>query len=287
MNIFPGTNGKKIAPTLHDVMRVDPDRIQTLPHFGKVAEGFGVGATHKISGRFDIGTQYHYTMEPQTCVCIPIEDGMDVYSATQWIDVTQNSIADTLKVPGNSINLTVRRLGGAYGSKISRSAQVACAAAIAAHHLNRPVRFILTIEANMETVGKRYACINDYQVEVDDNGKIQKLLNDYVEDSGCSPNEPVHFNTTEFFNNCYDNKHFTVTAKAAITDAPSSTWCRAPGTVEGIAMIENIMEHVARKIKKDPLEVRLNNIPGDSEMKKLLPEFAKSVGEFKDEMKLV
>lgn len=87
-------------------------------------------------------------------------------------------------------------------------------------------------------------------------------------------------NTTEFFNNCYENKHFTVNAKNAITDAPSNTWCRAPGTVEGVAMIENIMEHIARKVKKDPLEVRLNNIPGDSDMKNHLHDFAASVGRF-------
>lgn len=71
-----------------------------------------------------------------------------------------------------------------------------------------------------------------------------------------------------------------MTAKTAITDAPSNTWCRAPGTVEGIAMIENIMEHIARKVKKDPLEVRLSNI-ADNEMKKFLPDFVKSVGEFR------
>lgn len=43
-------------------------------------------------------------------------------------------------------------------------------------------------------------------------------------------------------------------------------------------MIENIMEHIAWKVKKDPVQVRLNNISGDSEMKKFLPEFVKSVG---------
>lgn len=43
-------------------------------------------------------------------------------------------------------------------------------------------------------------------------------------------------------------------------------------------MIENIMEHIAWKVKKDPVQVRLNNIPGDSEMKKFLPDFVKSVG---------
>lgn len=79
--------------------------------------------------------------------------------------------------------------------------------------------------------------------------------------------------------NCYDSKYFTANAKSAITDTPSTTWCRAPGTVEGVAMIENIMEHIARKLRKDPLEVRMNNIAGDSEMKKFLPEFVASVGE--------
>lgn len=44
-------------------------------------------------------------------------------------------------------------------------------------------------------------------------------------------------------------------------------------------MIENIMEHIARQTGKDPLEVRMNNLPADSEMTKLLPDFAKSIGE--------
>lgn len=43
-------------------------------------------------------------------------------------------------------------------------------------------------------------------------------------------------------------------------------------------MIENIMENIARQVGKDPLEVRLVNLEAESEMTKLLPEFAKSVG---------
>lgn len=187
---FQVVNGKKIAPTLKDVMQAFPERIRALPHFGRVAKESGVGGQHKLTGRFDIGLQYHFTMEPQTCVCVPIEDGMDVYSSTQAMDVTQVAIADALVVPNNLINMQVRRVGGGYGGKITRSVQIACATAVAAHHLNRPVRFAMTIEANMNIIGKRYACINDYEVEVDDNGKIQKLVNDYVEDSGCSSNEP-------------------------------------------------------------------------------------------------
>lgn len=52
----------------------------------------------------------------------------------------------------------------------------------------------------------------------------------------------------------------------------------APGTTEGLAMIENIIEHIARQLGKDPLEVRMINLAADSEMTKLLPDFAASVG---------
>lgn len=195
------------------------------------------------------------------------------------MDATQIAIAEALSVPNNYINMHVRRLGGGFGGKISRPAWIACAAAISAYHLNRPVRLVLTIESNMNSIGKRYACINNYEAEVDETGKIQKLTNDYVEDYGSSFNEPAYL-TTGFFGNCYESDTFNIIAKKAKTNTPSNTWCRAPGTLEGIAMIENIMEHIARKVKIDPLEVRLSNISDDSEMKKYLPEFAKSVGKF-------
>lgn len=173
-----------------DIFEKSPERILSLEHFSQKAEIDIVGKTQKITGRLDVGSQYHNHIEPQTCVCVPIEDGMNVYSATQYVDATQMAVADALKLPNNVINMEVRRLGGAYGAKISRSIQIACAAAVAARLLRRTVRFIMTIEANMTCIGKRYACIADYDVDFDGNGKIQKLLSDYVEDSGCSPNEP-------------------------------------------------------------------------------------------------
>lgn len=254
-------------------------RVQDYPEFCKKPGSVGSSTVEKLKGRFEIGSQYHFSLEPQSCICIPIEDGMDVYSSTQWMDATQIVIAEALNVPNNLINMNVRRLGGGFGGKISRAAFIACAAAVAAHLLNRPVRMILSIEANMETIGKRYPCISDYEVEVDVNGKIQKLLNEYYEDYGSSFNEPAYL-TTGFFSNCYESDSFEVHPHKVKTDTASNTWCRGPGTVEGIAMIENIMEHIARKVKKDPLEVRLNNISSGSELKNHLMEFSKSVGKY-------
>jgi xanthine dehydrogenase molybdopterin-binding subunit B len=43
------------------------------------------------------------------------------------------------------------------------------------------------------------------------------------------------------------------------TNTPANTPCRAPGSVQGMALIECIMEHVSHFLNKDPLEVRQLN----------------------------
>lgn len=44
--------------------------------------------------------------------------------------------------------------------------QITCAAALAAHLLNRPVRFIMTNEAMMAVVGKRYASVTTTLISI-------------------------------------------------------------------------------------------------------------------------
>ena len=63
-----------------------------------------------------------------------------------------------------SINMQVRRIGGGFGAKITRSAQVALACALAAHKLRRPVRMVLSLETNLESIGKRDPSYCNYEV---------------------------------------------------------------------------------------------------------------------------
>lgn len=81
-----------------------------------------------------------------------------------------------------------------------------------------------------------------------------------------------------FVENCYDARTWKIKPQDAVTDSASNTWCRAPGTVEGVALTENIMEHIAHVVEKDPLEVRLKNIPRNSPIRAMLQDFSKSVG---------
>lgn len=148
---------KRVNATLIDIMTNAPEKLLSMSALDKVATvsvystltglstliGWGdVSQSHKIAGRIDLGSQYFYTMEPQTCVSVPIEDGIEVYSATQYVDGAQLVIASALKLPSSLVNMSVRRVGGGFGGKISRSFQIATACAIGAHLSNRPVRFV-------------------------------------------------------------------------------------------------------------------------------------------------
>lgn len=65
----------------------------------------GTDVKSVVNVEFKVESQYHYTMEPQTCVAKPTEDGMDLYSATQWLDLTNVAVARCLKVPVNRYDM--------------------------------------------------------------------------------------------------------------------------------------------------------------------------------------
>jgi CO/xanthine dehydrogenase Mo-binding subunit len=50
-------------------------------------------------------------METQSCVCVPVEDGMDVYPATQWMDLIQRAISQVLNVPENRCSVKSQNFG--------------------------------------------------------------------------------------------------------------------------------------------------------------------------------
>ncbi|XP_070138167.1 uncharacterized protein [Drosophila bipectinata] len=272
----------KLLPSLTDVFASstpDPSQIVAVSESKIKKIKFSDQPDKEVRGIFQMGLQYHFTMEPHTTVAIPFEDGLKVFSATQWMDLTQSVIAHMIQVKAKDVQLQVRRLGGGYGSKITRGNQVACAAALAAYKLNRPARFVQTIESMMDCNGKRWACRSDYQCHVKSNGKIVGMSNDFYEDAGWNLNEsPIDGHSTFTAANCYEftGENFKINGNAVLTDAPSSTWCRAPGSVEGIAMMENIVEHVAFEVQKDPAEVRLLNIAAGNKMTDLLPQFLQS-----------
>ncbi|XP_023954191.2 xanthine dehydrogenase-like [Bicyclus anynana] len=224
----------------------------------------GNDVKHVLSGELKLKGQYHHYMELQTAVAVPTEDGLDVYSSCQWLDLTSVAIAECLNLPVNRINVIVRRLGGGYGGKISRPSQIACSAALVAYLERKTCRFVVPLITNMKSVGKRLPLNSNFEVGVNDDGLIQYLKTTFHQDHGYSFNENISARTIAHFYSCYDPKRWQIESNSIITDTASNTFCRSPSSTEGIAMIENIMEYIAYNIGKDPIQVRLLNMEAEN-----------------------
>lgn len=94
-------NAEKPILTKEDVMR-SPDKNERISYDSK-AEPTETGNDIKciIYGEYEVGAQHHFYMEPQTCVAKPTENGMEVYTSTQWLDLPNVAIAQSLNVPVN------------------------------------------------------------------------------------------------------------------------------------------------------------------------------------------
>ncbi|XP_028176684.1 xanthine dehydrogenase 1-like [Ostrinia furnacalis] len=263
---YKSATNRKPLITIKDVLKSNDSEARIHKDIVIQPENIGKNVKHVIKGEFTLGSQYHFQMETQTSVVIPSEDGMDVYAATQWLDLTNVAIAKCLNISVNKVNVVVRRLGGAYGAKVTRATHIACAAAIVSHLQGKPCRFILPVETNMKSVGKRASSNCKYEIGVDDDGKIQYLKNVMYSDSGISFNENMTYLLIQFFKAGYDSKSWYMEGNSVITDTPSTTYCRAPCSTEGVAMIENMMEQIAFTVKKDSNDVRLLNIDAKDKM---------------------
>ncbi|KAL1516706.1 hypothetical protein ABEB36_000583 [Hypothenemus hampei] len=213
-----------------------------------------------INGNSLSNTQYHYHMENQNCLVVPTEDGLNVYPGSQWMDYTQGVISQFLALPSQKINIVVRRLGGAFGAKITRNAFLAASVSLAAFKLRKPVRMWMTINDNMDVIGKRFPLYSTYEVGVNGKGIIQYLKAQLYRDEGILSNEPTDDLMVNQFQNCYKVDTWTFDTYTVVTDKASKCFMRAPGNFEALSAIESIMDHIAYSLNLDPWAVRRANM---------------------------
>lgn len=112
----------------------------------------------------------------------------------------------------------------------------------------------------MSMIGKRLPYRIPYQVGFDSTGKIGSLKVDLICDTGYAPNEPTTFLAMAHLQNVYKAAGWEVDTHFVTTNTPSNTACRAPGSVQSVAAIEWIMDHIATYLRKDPLQIREVNL---------------------------
>ena len=231
----------------------------------------------KVQGEFAIGGQLHLHLEPHTALARPNEEGgLDMVVSTQHMDAVQAAVAATLGLKEHTVNLQVRRLGGAFGGKLSNSKIAATACAVAAHRLGAPVRLVTDLRTTLEAAGKRLPYLVSYTAAMDAQGKLASVAIKLTCDSGSSYNESTADIAVMFARSVYASRAWRLTPTAVLTDTPSNTYCRAPGSPQGHAAMETVMEHLATVAGTDPLLLREANMVESADLQEVLARLKES-----------
>jgi xanthine dehydrogenase large subunit len=225
-------------------------------------------AENRIAGHMVVGGQDHMYLEGHIAFAIPGEDqDVVVHCSTQHPSEAQHMVAHVLDVPSNAVTVNVRRMGGGFGGKESQMNIFCAVAAIAAKKWDRPVKIRPDRDQDMTATGKRHDFVVDYDVAFDGDGRITAVEGQFAARCGYSSDlsGPVTDRALFHADNAYFYPNVRLTSRPMKTNTVSNTAFRGFGGPQGVIVAERIMEEIAYKLGKDPLDVRRVNFYGEND----------------------
>ena len=256
---------------LPDIRSIDEAVAQEsfIGHLRTISRGDAQAALasspHKIEGVLKIEGADHFYLESQAAVVYPREDGqLEVHSSTQHPTETQHVVAKACGIPFSDVVCVAKRLGGGFGGKETQASPFAAYAALVAKRTGRAARIVLTKDEDMIMTGKRNPFQIHYECGFDDSGKILALDAMLYSDGGAYADLSTAIMERALLH-C-DNAYFIPAARlrgqVCRTNFHPHTAFRGFGGPKGVALIEMILEDIARVLGLDALDVRKLNCYG-------------------------
>ena len=194
-------------------------------------------------------------MELSATTAVWKTDCLKVYDSTQLIYGDINAVATMLGLPQENVRIISHFVGGGFGCKCFTWSHVILAA-IAAKHVNRPVKMVLTREQMFTSVSYRAsssqriilgATHEGILTAISHQGTVQtSKFADYLTPVGLLT--PMLYACANVVNHSLMH-----------VNAGTPTQMRAPGEAPGMYALESAMDELAYALDMDPIELRLRN----------------------------
>jgi xanthine dehydrogenase/oxidase len=221
-----------------------------------------------VEGEMRVGGQEHFYLECNAALVVPGEgDELFIYCSTQNPTKTQNFAARACGVTANKVVCKMKRMGGGFGGKETRSVFLSSAVAVAAHRLRVPVRINLDRDVDMWITGGRHPFIGKYRVGAMKDGKVVAADVQLYNNGGYSLDltEAVMDRGLFHMENAYKIPNLRAKGYVCFTNTTSNTAFRGFGGPQGMIVCEGYMTHLAAALKMDPETLRTINLYKEGE----------------------
>jgi xanthine dehydrogenase large subunit len=217
---------------------------------------------HRLEGEVAIGGQEHFYLETQAAIAwLDESGGVAIHSSTQHPSETQEVVARVLGIAANRVTVECLRMGGAFGGKEVQSFPYAAIAALGAWKTKRPVLVRLPRALDMALTGKRHPFLARFTAGYDDSGRLLGLEVNLFGDGGWSLDlsEPILGRALFHIDNAYLLPAVRATGVICRTNKTSQTAFRGFGGPQGMLVVEDVLDRIARSLGLAPEIVRRRN----------------------------
>jgi len=170
----------------------------------------------------------------------------------------QAEIAAIFGLPIENVQVTCPFVGGGFGTGLRTWPHVTVAA-IAARHVGRPVKLVLTRRQMFYTTGHRPRSVQRVGLGAKPGGKLTAIVHEGTGETSRYENFVEALTTVGTF--LYSCPNVRARYRLAPTDTATPTYMRGPGEASGVFALECAMDELAAALKMDPLALRLVNEP--------------------------
>ncbi len=217
----------------------------------------------KLSGTFELGGQEHFYLETHAAWAeVDGEGNIFIASSTQHPSEIQTIVSEVLHLPRSRVVVQAPRMGGGFGGKETQGNTWAALVALAALKTGRPARVQLDRDLDIQLTGKRHPFFAQFEAGFNDDGRLHALQCDLFSNGGWSLDLslPVTDRAMFHIDNGYYIPSLIVTGRVAKTNITSQTAFRGFGGPQGMLVIEEIIDRVARTLGLPPDAVRERNL---------------------------
>jgi carbon-monoxide dehydrogenase large subunit len=255
----------KDSTVIHDDLGTNKSYVWSLATGEDIDEAFN-SAPVVVKERYYHPRLIPNAIEPRGAIVVPnVAMGeYTLYSATQIPHVLRVTLSGVLGIPETKLRIVAPAVGGGFGSKLNVYAEEALLLALA-RRLGRPVKWIVErSEDYLATIHGRDV-IQDMELAATDDGKVVGVRAKLIADMGAymqlvSPGIPLL--GAFLYHGVYDAKAYSFECTGVFTTKTPTDAYRGAGRPEATYAIERAMDTLARKVNKDPADIRrMNFIP--------------------------
>ncbi|WP_374377485.1 molybdopterin-dependent oxidoreductase [Dongia sp.] len=215
-----------------------------------------------VEGTFETGFVEHAYIEPEAGIARRIGDRIEIQACTQSPYMDRDDVAKILGLSPDAVRIIPTAVGGGFGSKLDLSVQPFIA--VAAWHLNEPVRMVYTRSESIATTTKRHPGRMHVRVGVGKDGRLVGLdfAGDFNTGAYASWGPTVANRVPVHASGPYYVPNYRAATRAIHTHAVPAGAFRGFGVPQAAIAQEQLYDQLAEKLGLDKLDFRLLNALG-------------------------